>query len=134
MDLKTIKIGDEYSFEKVTSKSDVLKFAELTGDYNKLHIDEEFGKKSIFKKNIAHGMLVASYFSTLVGMYCPGENGLYLQQTINFRSPIFYNDHLLVKGTVLEKNESIKIITIKMEIFRESSLLVDGIAKVKLLV
>lgn len=134
MEMSEIKIGSVYSFKHLVTKEDVLKFAELTGDFNKLHVNEEFGAQSVFKKNIAHGMLVAGFFSTLVGMYCPGENSLYLQQSINFRQPVFYNDWLEVKGTVIEKNESIGVITIRMEAYKGNELAVDGLAKVKLLI
>jgi 3-hydroxybutyryl-CoA dehydratase len=111
----------------------VLKFAELTGDFNQLHVNKEFGGQSIFKKNIAHGLLVAGFFSTIVGMYCPGKNSLYLQQSVNFRQPVFYGDWLEIKGTVVEKNESVGIVGIKMEAYKDEDLAVEGLAKVKIL-
>jgi len=129
MNYEDIKVGDEYSFEKTFSKEDGLNFAELTGDFNKLHIDGDFGKKSKFKQNILHGMLAGSLFSTLVGMHCPGENALYMSQTLNFKLPIFYGDKVIVRGTVVNKNDSIKIITLKTEILKEGKVVVDGEAK-----
>lgn len=133
MKMEEIIVGSVYSFKRQLTKEDVLKFAELTGDFNQLHVDEKFGAQSIFKKNIAHGMLVAGFFSTLVGMYCPGKNSLYLQQNINFRQPVFYGDWLEIKGTVVEKNESIGVICIKLEAYKDQYLVVEGLAKVKVL-
>jgi acyl dehydratase len=98
-----------------------------------LHVDEEFGKKSVFNKNIAQGMLIASLFSTLVGMHCPGEKCLYLSQTLNFRSPVFYDDTITVKGTVVSKNDSIKVITLKTEIIKAGKAVITGEARVKVL-
>jgi 3-hydroxybutyryl-CoA dehydratase len=128
-----IKEGEIFLFERKISKEDVMDFAKLTCDFNPLHVDEEYGKKSQFKQNIAHGMLAASLFSTLVGMHCPGEKSLYLSQTLNFRKPIYYNNMLTVKGTVVNKNDSLKILTLKTEILKEGKVMIDGEAKVKVL-
>lgn len=133
MKYEEIKIGDVYSFEKTLNKKDVLDFAKLTGDHNKLHVDEKFGKNSKFKQNITHGMLAGSLFSTIIGMHCPGENGLYISQTLNFKTPIFYGDKLLVKGTVTNKNDSVKLITLKTEILKENKVAISGEAKAMML-
>ncbi len=133
MEYNEIKIGSAYSFKTTITRQHVLEFAEMTGDKNKIHIDEEFGKTTVFKRNIAHGMLVGSFFSTLVGMHCPGENSLYLSQTLNFKKPIFFDDAIVVRGTVLEKNDSIQIITLKTEILKEGIVCISGDAKVKVL-
>lgn len=76
-------------------------------------------------------MLTGCFFSTLVGMHCPGENSLYLSQTLNFRAPIFAGDKVLVRGTVISKNDSIRLITLKTEILRQGAVAVDGEARVK---
>ena len=128
-----INEGNVYSFNRKISKQDVMDFAKLSGDFNPLHVDAEFGKKSQFKGNIVHGMLLSSLFSTLVGMHCPGEKSLYMSQTLKFRQPIYYDDNVVVKGTVTEKNDSIKIVTIKTEILKEGKIAIDGEAKVKVL-
>jgi len=133
MKYEDIKVGDVYSFKKTLNKQDVLNFAKLTGDHNKLHVDETFGKKSKFKQNISHGMLAGSLFSTIIGMHCPGEDGFYISQTLNFKMPIFYGDKLLVKGTVINKNDSIKMITLKTEILKENKVAISGEAKAMVL-
>ncbi|OGH69509.1 MAG: hypothetical protein A3C90_00115 [Candidatus Magasanikbacteria bacterium RIFCSPHIGHO2_02_FULL_51_14] len=131
MNYEDIQVGAVYTFLRAIAKQDVLDFASLTGDVNKLHIDAEFGERSIFKKNIVHGMLAGSLFSTLVGVHCPGENGVYLSQTLQFRRPIFYRDTLEVRGTVLSKHDSIRIITLKTEILRDKEVLISGEARVR---
>jgi len=128
-----MNIGDIFSFKRKISKQDVMDFAKLSGDFNPLHVDPNFGKKSQFKKNIVHGMLAGSLFSTLVGMHCPGEKSLYMGQTLNFRLPLYYDDAIIVKGTVINKNDSIKMITLKTEILKEDKVAIDGEAKVKML-
>jgi 3-hydroxybutyryl-CoA dehydratase len=128
-----VRVGDIYEFEREITGTDVYDFAELTGDFNPLHTDKTYGEKSKLGKNIVHGMLVGSLFSTLIGMYCPGEKSLYLSQTLNFRQPVFPNDKVKVKGEVVGKNDSVKIVTIKTEIFRDNILIISGEAKASFL-
>lgn len=132
MKFSEIKIGSEFSFERDFSYEDILSFAKLTGDFNKIHVDPEFKSKA-FKQNIVHGMLSASLFSTLVGMYCPGENCLYLRQEVEFIKPIYPNQKIIVKGTVTRKIEALKILFVKTEIFVDGEAAVKGQAKVKVL-
>ncbi len=124
-----IKIGNIFTFQRVISHEDVLAFSSLVGDRNPLHVDEEFGRTSKFGKNIVHGMLAASLFSTLVGMHCPGEKSLYMSQRLQFKHPLFVGDTITIKGTVTAKNDAIKLITMKTEIVRGTDVIVTGEAK-----
>lgn len=133
LSLADIDVGEKYQFTKKITADNVFKFADLTGDFNPLHTDKKFGEKSQFKRNIVHGMLAGSLFSTLVGMYCPGKNALYLSQTLNFKLPIFYDDTIIVKGTVIAKNDAINLITLKTEIIKEEKVCISGEAKIKIL-
>ena len=128
-----IEVGSVYSFSRVISQSDVLQFAELCGDHNPLHVLEDYARNSEFGNNVVHGMLTASLFSTLVGMYCPGEKSLYLGQSLQFKMPLFYGETVLVKGTVLNKVDALKMLKIKTEIFRHNDLILCGEAQVKML-
>lgn len=128
-----IQVGTGYTFTRVISEEAVNQFAQLTGDFNPLHCDPAYGKQTKFKKNIAHGMLVGALFSTLVGMYCPGEQCLYLSQTLKFRRPIFLGDQVIVKGTVTNKSDSTKILTLKTEVIVRETLAISGEAKVTIL-
>lgn len=127
-----IKIGSEYSFSRSFSRNDILSFARLTGDFNPIHINPQHGQ-SIYKQNIIHGMLVGSLFSTLVGMYCPGKNCLYLSQEIEFIKPIYPNQEFCVKGTVTNKVETLKMLWIKTEVLIDGIVIIKGQAKVKVL-
>ena len=128
-----IKIGSKYSFDRTFSFDDTLSFAKLTGDFNPLHVNREYGKKSIFKQNIIHGMLAGSLFSTLLGMYCPGKKCLYLSQEIEFMKPIYPNQKISVNGIVTNKIEALKILCIKTDILADGDVVIKGLAKVKVL-
>ena len=125
----TIGLVEEFSIEITESMVD--NFAEFSGDYNELHMDEDYASTTSFGKRICHGMLLTSFFSRLVGMSIPGKNALYFSQSINFQFPCFIGDLIIVRGEVTEKSESTHIITIKTTILnQDSKCLIDGIAKV----
>lgn len=128
-----IAVGAVYEFKRIISVDTVMAFATLTGDYNPLHRDPVFGAQSQFGKNIVHGMLAASFFSTLIGMYCPGMRALYMSQTLEFRKPMFYGDTVIVRGSVTAKHDSVHLITMKTEIIKGDEAMVEGEAKVRVL-
>lgn len=129
---KDIKVGLVVEFEKLITEEMVDKFAELTEDYNPLHTDEDYAKTTMFKERIVHGMLLGSLFSTLVGMHCPGKRNLYLAQQLNFRSPLRLNKKVKIRGEVINKVDSVKMISIKTMILdEEGNVIIDGEAKVK---
>ena len=128
-----IRVGDTHSFTKKVIRKDGVVFAKVSGDWNPLHTDQTFGKRSMFKENVAHGMLIASYFSALVGMHCPGERSLYLGQTVRFLKPVFYGDRIRVTGRVIAKSEGLRTIRLATEAWRGKEQLTNGEALVKVL-
>ena len=134
LNFEDIAIGDESHFSVKLTAEKLEHFASLSGDHNPLHMDEEYAKKSQFQQRVCHGMLLSSFFSQLVGMHMPGKRCLYLSQNLNFLHPCFIDDEILVKGVVIEKSDSTKILGIQTTISNQDGvLLVDGKAKVMLL-
>jgi len=126
-----IKLGVKTKFTVQINESIINEFARISGDFNPLHVDEQYANKTQFGKRVCHGMLLASFFSRLVGMYMPGKNALYFSQTLNFQIPCFVGDEVTIEGEVIDKSQSTRIITIKTTIHNQvSKCLVDGIAKV----
>ena len=106
LNFEEISIGQKVSFDLQITKEMVEKFAEVSGDYNPLHMDENYAKNSQFKQRISHGMLLGSFFSQLVGMHIPGKKCLYLSQNLNFHNPCYIDDEIFVDGTVKQKSNS----------------------------
>jgi 3-hydroxybutyryl-CoA dehydratase len=79
-----------------------MAFAEVTGDKNPVHIDEDYAAKTMFKGRIAHGMLTAGYISAVFGMELPGPGAIYVSQTLNFRAPVRIGDHAIAQVKVVE--------------------------------
>ena len=80
--------GMSASFEKRITDDDIVRFAEVTGDTNPLHLDDDFARESIFGGRIAHGMLTASLFSAILGTRMPGPGCIYMSQSIRFHAPV----------------------------------------------
>ena len=126
-----IMVGVKTKFTVQINESTINEFARISGDHNPLHMDEQYAAKTQFGKRVCHGMLLASFFSRLVGMYMPGKNALYFSQTLNFQTPCFVGDKVTIEGEVIEKSQSTRIITIKTTAYNQvNKCLVDGIAKV----
>jgi 3-hydroxybutyryl-CoA dehydratase len=129
--MEDIEQGLRKTFRVNISESMVNEFAKLTGDYAPMHMDEEHARKTDFKHRICHGMLIVSFFSRLIGMHLPGENGLLLSYSANHLLPCFLNQEIVVEGEVIAKSNSTRIITIKATIKDGfGKLLVDGLLKV----
>ncbi|MBI3442687.1 MAG: MaoC family dehydratase [Candidatus Sungbacteria bacterium] len=132
--LKDISVGDTASFSRIFTRNDVLAFARLSGDQNPLHLDEAYARTTRFGRRLAHGMLVGSLCSTLVGMYLPGKRCLYLSQTLFFRKPVFIGDTVVVQGVVRAKSESTGVLEIGVSITKDDEEVLTGIATVQVLI
>lgn len=101
-----INIGDRASMTKTIIESDIYTFAGITGDFNPVHINEEFAKTTIFQTRIAHGMLSAGLISAVLGTSLPGANTIYLKQSLNFIAPVKVGDTVTATVEVIEKIEA----------------------------
>jgi acyl dehydratase len=89
-----LKVGDSASMIKSFTTEDVINFAKITGDQNPIHLDEEYAASTSFEKRIVHGMLVSGLISAVLGMKLPGPGSIYINQTLNFRAPVYLNDQI----------------------------------------
>jgi 3-hydroxybutyryl-CoA dehydratase len=97
-----LALGIEASYVRRVSEHDLDTFAELTGDRNPIHLDEEFAAKTIFRGRIAHGMLTATYISAILGTRLPGPGAIYISQTLNFRAPVRIGDEVTATARVAQ--------------------------------
>jgi acyl dehydratase len=99
--MSDFKVGDKVYVEVKVTDDMVRKFAEVSGDFNPMHVDEEYAKKTRFKRRIAHGMLSAALISRALGQQL-GPGGIYLSQTLKFLNPIFIDDTVEVLIEVVQ--------------------------------
>jgi len=97
-----LTVGMLETFSKTISSSDVVGFAQLTGDRNPIHLSEHFAAKTSFGRRIAHGLYTASLISAVLGTRLPGPGAVYISQTLNFRAPVKIGDTVEVTVTVAE--------------------------------
>ena len=106
-------LGDSAEITKTISDADIQTFAEVTGDHNPIHVDEEFAKTTRFGRRIAHGMLTASLISSVLANKLPGEGSVYLGQTLQFVAPVFPGDEITARVTVKEIREDKPIVKLE---------------------
>lgn len=127
-----VAVGDEVWFEKKIGREEMKKFENLTGNTTPLHTDLEYAKKKGFQGIVVYGLLAASYFSTLFGMFLPGEKCLCLSHNIIYKNPLIENETIKVYGKVTHKIDGLEILIMETKIFNEKDvLIIDGEAKVK---
>jgi 3-oxoacyl-[acyl-carrier protein] reductase len=133
-DFETLKVGNQVTLHKQFTAADIDEFARLSGDFNPLHVDEEFAKRTRLRRRIAHGMLSAAYISSLVGTHIPGPGALWLHQSFEFLKPIFVNDEVEFLLRVEHKSQATRTLLICVEARNQQGLLVmKGQGKVMLL-
>lgn len=123
-------VGMNETIEKIIGNDEVKTFADLTGDNNPIHLDEDFAATTMFKGRIAHGMLTASLISNILGTKLPGTGAIYLSQSVRFRAPVMLGDNVVVSVTVSEMNEKRKIVTMACKCSVGDKVVLDGEASV----
>jgi 3-hydroxybutyryl-CoA dehydratase len=129
--IEEIKVGDSAKFSKTVSESDVYLFAGVTGDLNPAHVSEDYAKDTFFKTRIAHGMLSASFISTVIGTMLPGPGSVYMRQEVSFLAPVKFGDTITAVVEVAEIIADKKRVRLKTYcINQEKTIVVDGEALV----
>lgn len=125
-------IGQKEIINREVKKDDVVKFAELSGDFNPIHLNETYARETRFGKCIAHGMLSGAYISAILGTEFPGEGTIYISQSLKFLKPIYIGEKIKIKIEIKDiiKNRKAVICTEIMDY--EDTLLVVGEAEVLL--
>ena len=129
----SILVGDKAELVHTITQSDINRFVELTGDDNKLHVDEEYASTTSYKKPVIHGMLSASFISTIIGTKLPGDGALWYAQNLEFLQPVRIGDELRITAEVIKKIDRTKTIELQTDIYNQHKQKVTtGTAKVKL--
>lgn len=126
-----INVGTKTHFIKTITEADIKRFAEISGDFNPVHMSDDFAKRTPFGDRIAHGMLAAGFISAAVAKL-PGLV-IYISQTINFLKPVRINDSINATAEVISKDDIKQILQIKTICLNQNGeIVIDGQAKVKI--
>jgi len=107
-----IKIGDSFAKSRLVTDELIRAFAEVSGDFNPIHLDEDFAAGTRFGKRIAHGMLSGAFISAVLGYEFRERRIVYLSQTMRFISPVFIGDTVTTVATVKSIREDKGIVTL----------------------
>lgn len=127
------KVGQRVEFESRFGAAEIDSFAELSGDWNPLHVDDAYAARSPFRKRVAHGMLVSSLLSRVAGMYFPGQQSLLLQvEQISFPGPVLEDEPLRCEAELIEVHAVLQILVVEAKVFgRYNKLKLTGRIKVQ---
>jgi 3-hydroxybutyryl-CoA dehydratase len=109
-------LGLKAEFEAEISETAMRGFAEISGDNNPLHLDEDFARQSGFRGRVAFGLLASSFYSRLVGVYLPGKWALLHGIDVEMKAPAFVGDRLTVRGEITHLSDSCRRVEIKAAI------------------
>lgn len=133
-DFEAIQVGETRSLVKKITEDDVRRFVDMTGDDNPLHVDPAYAETTAFKDIVVHGMLGASFISTVIGTKLPGPGALWVSQSMEFLLPVRLGDELEVTCTVTRKHERDRLLELDTRIVNQrDQLVLSGSGKVKVL-
>jgi len=127
--IEDLEVGMSDRFGKTVTDADVATFAGVSGDTNPVHVNHDFAKETLFKGRIAHGMLAASFISTVLGTRLPGPGAIYMGQSLSFKAPVKIGDTVIARVTVTEVDREKRRIKVETTCFVGDNVVVEGEAK-----
>ena len=125
-----LQIGQAHETVHTITENDIQRFAEVSGDFNPLHMSDEFAATTIFGRRIAHGALTASYISGILGTDLPGPGARFVGLSMRFKRPVHIGDVVTVRAEVAEKEDRGNRVTLKIECLVEGKRVITGEAEV----
>ncbi len=121
-----ITIGTKEEFDVEITADNMILFGQMSGDFNPMHVDSDYAIRGGYQDKLVYGMLASSYYSTLVGMYLPGEKCLLNRVDVTYRNPVYIGNRLCVRGEVVDKREGTRRIKIKGEMINQDGIKVNS--------
>ena len=129
--MSEVNVGSFAKKSVLITDETIRKFSSVSGDINPIHLDDEYAKLTKFKRRIAPGLQVASYISALIANELPGPGSIYMEQSLRFLRPVYIDDVIEVKVTIIEVFNVNKI-RLKTEVLNaDGQLVLEGEALVK---
>jgi len=121
-----LKPGQTATFTKTVTEAEIIKFAEVSGDTNPVHLDAEYAAGTIFKQRIAHGMLSAGFISAVFGTLMPGPGAIYVAQNLKFKAPVKIGDVVTARVEVTGSAPEKKFVMFKTQCLVNDKVVIDG--------
>lgn len=117
-------------YGKTVTEADIILYSGISGDTNPVHLNHEFASGTLFEGRIAHGMLTASFISTVIGTKLPGPGCIYVNQNLRFKAPVKAGDTVTARITVTKLIPEKKFAELKTVCTVNDKVVVDGEATV----
>ncbi len=101
-EFEDLRVGMTGEFGKTITEADIIGFAGISGDFNPVHVNEDYARKTAFKGRIAHGMLSAAFISAVLGTRLPGPGCIYVAQSLRFKAPVHVGDTVIARVELTE--------------------------------
>lgn len=124
------EVGMIETYSQTITDADIKAFAGISGDKNPVHMSDDFASGTKFKKRIAHGLMSASFFSALFGMRLPGPGCVYLSQNLKFLKPVYIDDTVNVKVTLIKLNKRSRRFTFETSCYVDGEVVITGEAEI----
>ena len=129
--LEDIHLGQTAVYTKTVTEADIQAFAGVSGDTNPIHLSEDFARTTMFEGRIAHGMLSASFISTLIGTRLPGPGAIYMGQSLKFLAPVRPGQTVNTRATVTAIDSEKARITLHTQCMVGDEVVIEGEALIK---
>jgi|AraplaMF_Col_mMF_1032025.scaffolds.fasta_scaffold00014_93 3-hydroxybutyryl-CoA dehydratase len=127
-----LAVGGKASFEFSVSDADMARFAELSGDFNPLHIDDAFAREKKFEGKVVYGALIIAKVSRLIGMELPGQDSVWTNVNFQFNRPLYVGQAATLEGVVTTLSEATGFVELKLTLKVDGRTLGKGTAEVLL--
>ena len=125
-----LEIGQAHETVHTITADDIQRFAEVSGDFNPLHMSDEYAATTMFEKRIAHGALTASYISGILGNNLPGPGAVFVGLNMRFRRPVYIGDTVTARAEIAEKIDRGNRVVLKIECIVDGKRVITGDAEV----
>lgn len=133
--MEAFNLGDTYTEKFVVTDNVINSFANFSSDFNPIHLDKDFAKSHGYSRQVSHGVIQLSFLSKMIGMNFPGPGSIWINQTVNWLSPVLAGDTIKILLTIIGSSSSAKVLTLSVEIFNQKNTLVmEGESQVKITV
>ena len=127
LEFHEINIGDKVEVYKLIKLKDINEFAKMSGDYSSIHMDDDYAKANGFEGRIAHGGLLISWLSSIIGMELPGKKSILVEIKNKFFQPMYINDEINISVEVISKSDSTKYISLKSTCKKNDTIIAKGL-------
>lgn len=124
--LEDLKVGMSAVFGKTVTEADIMAFAGVSGDTNPVHLHHDFAANTLFKGRVAHGMLSASFISTILGTKLPGPGCIYVSQNLQFKAPVKAGDTVTARAVITEIIPEKRRVVLKTTCSVGEKVVIDG--------